>query len=370
MNMRKIAWITPTAYLDTDIYIVEQLAKHYNIDWYIINRKNDKLDYFDTVERLSNAVNLQIVSIGVRHRDFETLRQYWRLGGMIKSRNYDAVYSSVANFPYFIPVLALRVPRKNVILAVHNVSKVQGGVHPILHSIYNKLAFSLFHHFHTFSESQHKAALEIAPRKDIRKVSFIPKNYGTAQTKRTDNSITFLNFGLIRRYKRLDVLILAAEKAYANTGIPFKVIIAGNCDDWSFYSALIKNDFLFDIRLGHVQNSDIPNLFELSDYFVMPYQSIAQSGAMMVAVNYEKPIIASRLEAFEECITTGENGILIEPANVDALANAFTYVLTNHADIYPHLKKNMCTVKNDKYSISSITKNYCDFIDSIILRNK
>ena len=116
---------------------------------------------------------------------------------------------------------------------------------------------------------------------------FLLKDYGKAKHERTDTRITFLGYGNIRRYKRLDVLIDATERAYAQVKIPFRVIIAGSSDNWSEYQKHIIHQELFDTRIGRIPNEDIPELFVETDYVVMPYESIAQSGAMMVAMNYE-----------------------------------------------------------------------------------
>ena len=42
MKKKHLIWITFNAFIDTDIYVVKELAKYYSINWYIIRSENDK----------------------------------------------------------------------------------------------------------------------------------------------------------------------------------------------------------------------------------------------------------------------------------------------------------------------------------------
>ena len=45
MDKRKVAWITFNAFIDTDLYIVRELVRFYDIDWYILKSGNDKYEF-------------------------------------------------------------------------------------------------------------------------------------------------------------------------------------------------------------------------------------------------------------------------------------------------------------------------------------
>ena len=49
--MKKIAWITPSAYMDTDFYIVPLLCEYYHIDWFILYK--DKIPYEKELNKLN-----------------------------------------------------------------------------------------------------------------------------------------------------------------------------------------------------------------------------------------------------------------------------------------------------------------------------
>lgn len=364
--MRKIAWITFNAFLDTDLYIVKELCRYYDISWYIIKSGNETVDYCDEIESLKKTVNLDIIECGPRLRSIKSLISHCKLLKRIKRDGYDLLYTCMAGAPYYIPVLSWLGDRRKTIVGIHNVHVPKGGTNAKFFIWYNHFTLRKFQFFQTFSQSQYDFLNEKKKGNCSFWAPFILKDFGSPSQVRTDDRVTFLNFGNIRPYKRLDVLITAAEKAYKETHKEFRVIIAGKCDDWEKYQCLIEHDFLFDIRLGRVENSDIANLFEETDFFVAPYQDIAQSGSAIVAINYEKPIIASRLPAFEEYIIDGDNGYLITPADEEALKSLMVNLIENYTTLYPTLKNRQNNVKTTMFSKDTIVEKYRTFFDGVI----
>jgi glycosyltransferase involved in cell wall biosynthesis len=175
----------------------------------------------------------------------------------------------------------------------------------------------------------------------------------------------FLNFGIIRDYKRVDTLINAAIIAKEKTNIPFKIRIAGRCDNWTHYQRMIKFPEIFELKIGQVPNNEVPELFNTSHYFVLPYQDIAQSGALTVALNYNLPIIASRLPSFEEFIEDGKTGFLIKPASIEDLSEKIIFILHNHDKIYPELRISLKKFVDDNLKKETIAERYVDFFKDI-----
>lgn len=368
MKEVRIAWITFNAFVDTDLYVIQELKKSYIIDWYVIKSGNDKFEYEKEFIALDKEPNINVFTLqcGRRLRSIECIHFYSRLLKKIENKHYDLIYTSLAGAPYFIPVL---IPHRNkckIIMAIHNVHVPKGGTAYYFFKLYNWLAIHSFKYYQTFSQSQFEYLKTLIPKKEVRYIPFILKDYGNATQKRSSDILTFLNFGNIRRYKRLDVLIQAAQKAYENTNKKIRVIIAGKCEDWEEYQKLIKCSEIFDIRLGRVENEDIPNLFNEADYFVAPYQDIAQSGSAVVAINYSVPIIASKLPAFEEYIVNGRNGYLIEPANEYDLEQLIERLINEPDSEYQKVKQQLERDRDTQFSRESIIKRYKDYIDGII----
>ena len=368
MKKKELIWITFNAFIDTDIYIVKELAYYYSIEWYIIRSENDKFEYLESIEEIKKNKNIKVIfSIcGKRLRNLECVSFYNKLLSKLKKNKEAIVFTSLAGAPYFIPMLSLKLNAKRTIVAIHNVHVPKGGSNYNFFKFYNKLTISKFKNFVTYSKSQYNDLCSLTNyKKNILYVPFILKDYGKATKERKNKEITFLNFGNIRDYKRIDVLIEAAQKVYELTQKRFKVVIAGQCDNWDKYQKLIKYDFLFDIRIGRVENEEIPNLFNEVDYYVAPYQDIAQSGSSIVALNYSKPTIASKLPAFEEYITNEETGYLIKPADVDSLTSVMKKVVESDLKGYNKMVRNLENNRDKFFSTSSIVEKYRRYIDEL-----
>ena len=358
--MKRIAWITAASYFSTDRFIIPVLAKYYAIDCYIFARESEKIDFIDGFAELSRqcGFHYEIVIQKKRNSSMNTAMADTKFLKDIKRKRYDMVYNVMFGVPYYMPLLRIIIGNRKVLIAIHNVHVPKGGSAYLRSILYTNYTIRSFMHFQTFSASQKKALLQIAPRKDCDNAELALIDYGAPTIGRNDDIITFLSFGIIRDYKRVDVIIRAAENAYEQTGILFRVIIAGACDEWDKYNALIRHPELFDLRIRRIEDSEVANLFAESHYFVAPYQDIAQSGSAIVAVNYNVPVIASRLEAFETYVEDGVTGFLIEPASVDELSEVFKKVLRRHHSFYAEICRNVAERKEKQFSAEAVSKLY------------
>jgi len=194
------------------------------------------------------------------------------------------------------------------------------------------------------------------------------KDYGNPIVKKPEAPITFLFFGNIVDYKRVD-LLLQATRIMNDKGIKgFKVQISGYCrpEIWKEkYEPMLKglDNVATDIR--RIPNEDIPNLFENSHYFVMPYQDIAQSGAMTVALRYNIPIIASELDTFKEFMDGKEDGYFFESGSPERLAEAMTKAIQEHGIRYQSMRENQANKVKEKLSHVAIIARYKEYIDAL-----
>ena len=85
------------------------------------------------------------------------------------------------------------------------------------------------------------------------------------------------------------------------------------------------------IPLGIVKN--MPQVMAASDIFITPFLNtigvVDYPTSMLEAMALGKPVIATKVGGIPEIVKRKENGILIEPNNVDELADAILYMLNN-----------------------------------------
>ena len=350
---------------------MEQLCVLYHIDWYIITVKDNIIDYRDKIKSIkSKGTDITIFRIHQKGMHPGNILRFNQLLSNIKRKKNKLLYTSLSYPAYYLPIVKIRMGINNVVLAIHNVHVPKGGSHYLRNKYYNQFAIHAFQNYQTFSRSQYNVLREETVNKNILYAPFILKDFGKSDKTKPDEKVVLMNFGNIRDYKRIDILIEAAQEAYEETNIDFKVIIAGACDDWQRYEKLIRIPKLFDLRIRRIDNSEISDIFAESDYFVTPYQDIAQSGSAIIAINYGKPIIASRLPAFEEYIQDCETGYLINPANKDDLREVIEHILHNYVNEYSNMVEKLKNYRDTEFSTKVITQKYKDFLDEIIGRRK
>lgn len=137
-----------------------------------------------------------------------------------------------------------------------------------------------------------------------------------------------LFFGIIRKYKGLDLLIEAISKL----GEDVQLIIAGEVyGSFDEYQSLIDQNQLS--QRVHLFNSYIPDdkvglYFSASDVCVLPYRSATQSGIISISKHFEIPVIATDVGGLKESITHGKTGLMVERAEPQLIAESIETYFT------------------------------------------
>jgi glycosyltransferase involved in cell wall biosynthesis len=156
-----------------------------------------------------------------------------------------------------------------------------------------------------------------------------------------ENPKTILFIGRLSPYKGIDVLIKAATiatKKFAD----LTFIIAGNPVPGYQIPRLPKlpNNGEFRLITRHISNVELAGLFQKSSLVVCPYLDSSQSGVLLTAYGFNKPVIASRTGGFPEYMEHNKTGLLVNPGDANQLANAIVGLLTDH-DKRESIKKEM-----------------------------
>lgn len=138
-----------------------------------------------------------------------------------------------------------------------------------------------------------------------------------------DDSPLALFFGHIRPFKGLDVVL----EAWSGLRRDVRLLIAGEVwwDEEPRYRRQIE-----DLKLGQqvvfhprfIPDAEVPAYFAAADVVLAPYRREAQSGVVMTAFHFGRPVIATRVGGIPEVIREGENGMLIPPDDAAALTAA------------------------------------------------
>lgn len=367
-----VSWITPSPFVDVDLPIINELQNEVKIYWQIVigaALTDDLKGYIDSHLVKTKNLTYEYVRVAYRPYDLRTFFAYVRILKKAREVSPDLYYTSLNTAPFVPWFYRLYLPIKKVVAACHNVSTPKGANRERYNRIFTDLYLRTFKNIQVFSESQRDVLYEKFPSKNVLLAPLAIKDYGEPTVPVRvfdDKNIVFLFFGIISPYKRVDLLIEAAQNLYERGYRNFKVKIAGNCKIWGHYVSLIKYPELFELRIERIPNDEVANLFASSDYFVMPYQDIAQSGAITVAYRYNLPILLSDLHQFMPFGENEKTGFFFESQNVADLEEKMRLMIEGGHNLHSKLKNGLSKFVEERYSTIAIANKYKVFFEELI----
>jgi beta-1,4-mannosyltransferase len=110
-----------------------------------------------------------------------------------------------------------------------------------------------------------------------------------------ESRYTFLFFGNIRPYKNVPHLI-QAFRAMPHRDV--QLVIAGQpaqSIDAGILKRLVEGDERIHLRLEFIPEDQVPLFMAASDLVVLPFDSILNSGSVLLALSFDRPVLAPRL---------------------------------------------------------------------------
>jgi glycosyltransferase involved in cell wall biosynthesis len=129
-----------------------------------------------------------------------------------------------------------------------------------------------------------------------------------------------LFFGLVRRYKGLDVLLRALAAGPDDVSLLVAGEFWGGTGDTRRLVAELGLTDRVTLRPGYVPAAAVPDLFAEVDALVLPYRAATASQNAWVAFEHGVPVISTRAGALAGQVTDGVDGLLAEPGDVADLA--------------------------------------------------
>lgn len=168
------------------------------------------------------------------------------------------------------------------------------------------------------------------------------------------DSFVILFFGIIRQYKGLGLLLEAFQKAHqANPNI--RLLIAGKAerhqDLLDVERSRQTDGVLVDERF--IPSEDIWKYFFVADVAVLPYRAITQSGALIQALSFAKPVIVTDVGAFPESVDS--NGWIVPRDDAVALEGAIVEAYQSRHELEDKSQRSLELIRtrHDRQAIAS-----------------
>jgi glycosyltransferase involved in cell wall biosynthesis len=134
--------------------------------------------------------------------------------------------------------------------------------------------------------------------------------------KLDENGKYLLFFGLIRRYKGLDLLLEAMADARLRA-LKIQLIVAGEFyEDRAYYDEIIQRLNLQSAVLLHthfIPNQDVQWYFSACDLVTQTYHTATQSGVTKIALQFDRPSLVTNVGGLGEIIEHGKSGYVVPP---------------------------------------------------------
>ena len=126
---------------------------------------------------------------------------------------------------------------------------------------------------------------------------------------------------------------------------------------WAAYKQKL-NDYCI-LHTKFIPQSLVKHYYAASELVVLPYKRIYQSGVLMMALSYLRPVLVSDLPPLQNIVIDNETGFLFKSEDTYDLAEKLNFILSDKQSL-DRVRINGARLVNEKYGwdeIGRLTKN-------------
>ena len=265
-------------------------------------------------------------------RSFRDLHN-WRVTAQwrrwVRDQKFDIVHYNGTSMLFLQQLLMLPTGAK--VFSIHDHVSHIGEEAPQVRWLYKYMIARKRHRFIAHSDHVLRGFVEeygLSPER-IRTVRFgaldLYKKWEDPSVKTDRNTILF--FGRISPYKGLEYLA-EAWKRIRESNKEARLIIAGG-GNFYFDISSLRADQRVEIHNRHIENAELVRFIQRAAVVVLPYVEATQSGVVMTAYAFNKPVVATSVGALPEVVEDGVTGKVVPPRNPERLASAIMELLSN-----------------------------------------
>ncbi|MBE0655020.1 MAG: glycosyltransferase [Bacteroidales bacterium] len=178
----------------------------------------------------------------------------------------------------------------------------------------------------------------------------------------TEDPKYLLFFGLVRKYKGLDILLHALPLVKFQN---WRLIVAGEFyENREYYDEIIDKYNLegkLTIYDKYIPDHEVGALFSIADLVVQPYRTATQSGVTQISYYFGVPMIVTNVGGLPEIIDHGKTGYVVPP-EPHWIAKAIDEFFSKTDQ---EKMRKAVLEKKKEYSWESFARRMMDFISGI-----
>jgi len=218
----------------------------------------------------------------------------------------------------------LYILRKRMLLTVHDPFP-HTGLDTFIVRLRRWLAFRLVPRFIILNEAQRDDFINYYRLSEDRVIDSRLSCYTYLRTiapnsRQMAEGNYILFFGKISPYKGLDYLLSAMGKIHERCP-DCRLIVAGGGRCHFDISRYLELDYI-DIRNRFIPDEELVALIRGASFVVCPYTDATQSGVIMSAFAFDKPVIATNVGGLPEMVKHDKYGLIVKEKDIDELKDA------------------------------------------------
>ena len=113
----------------------------------------------------------------------------------------------------------------------------------------------------------------------------------------------------------------------------------------------------------YVTDQEMQDAFINCDWVILPYNSASQSGVIIDAYKYSRPVIAFAVGAIPEQVDADKSGYLVEPGNNPKFAEKLKEAVSLSHEAYDAISRYSYQYGSEKYAASGAVERFMDLLN-------
>lgn len=338
----KIAYLGKTPLSDVDLSYLSVAQHKSDIDYYIeitprylkgaaicIDKIYPKsgifkaIDVYPQFERFRNIINLNnVYAVNTSGNKIWLIKAFWTnllfLVHLLKNK-YNVIHIT---WPLNIYESCLYVLKRKIILTVHDPFPHSGNNSKIVR-FRRWCAFKLIKRFILLNNTQHNDFIKTYKLENKKIIdsklgayTYLKKIPSSKSQYIPDNYVLF--FGRVSPYKGIEYLLEAIKIIHPQ--MPRLTLIVAGSGKYYFDTSPYNNlPFIIFIN-RFIPDEELTPLIKNAKFIICPYADATQSGVVMSAYAFNKPVLATNVGALPEMVINNYNGIIVQAKNSQALS--------------------------------------------------